>query len=252
MILQPIDIVSVTQLPVCAGVSSSAAVSLAAIAAAAGLCGHTLSKFELCNLAFQIESAKLRTGAGQMDFYACGLGGVHYMSCGSVPPFPLVRLPVPDAAVVLVDTLSPHETKRYVSSKRKRLEQGDPGVREYVRSVPRLVESLRSLMADSPTDAPAIGELITECHRHLRDHLACSTPLLDAAVEACLRGGAYGAKLTGSGMGGCMFALAARERLDGIAYELQALPVKVHMTSITAAGAQFAADVPELLPNHVQ
>ncbi len=51
-----------------------------------------------------------------------------------------------------------------------------------------------------------IGKLMTESHQILCK-LGVSTPTLDRFVKLAINSGAYGAKLTGSGMGGCMIAL---------------------------------------------
>jgi mevalonate kinase len=52
-----------------------------------------------------------------------------------------------------------------------------------------------------------LGGLISRGHQLLTSYMGCSTPLIDRCVTACLEAGAYGAKLTGSGHGGCLFAL---------------------------------------------
>jgi len=53
-----------------------------------------------------------------------------------------------------------------------------------------------------------IGKLLTEHHSVLRDILEISTPKIERMIKAALDAGAYGAKINGSGGGGCMFAYA--------------------------------------------
>ena len=58
-----------------------------------------------------------------------------------------------------------------------------------------------------------IGPLLTSSHASLRDDLEVSTPALDMVVDAAMRAGALGARMTGGGFGGCAIALVA----DGLA-----------------------------------
>jgi galactokinase len=60
-------------------------------------------------------------------------------------------------------------------------------------------------------DHGRVGALITEHHTILRDILDISTPKIESMIEAALSAGACGAKINGSGGGGCMFAYAPRE-----------------------------------------
>ncbi len=53
-----------------------------------------------------------------------------------------------------------------------------------------------------------IGTLLNDHQKILRDVLGISTPKIDRMIEAALKAGAYGAKINGSGGGGCMFAYA--------------------------------------------
>ena len=53
-----------------------------------------------------------------------------------------------------------------------------------------------------------IGQLLTDHHTVLRDLLKVSTDKIDRMIEASLDAGALGAKINGSGGGGCMFAYA--------------------------------------------
>lgn len=54
----------------------------------------------------------------------------------------------------------------------------------------------------------AIGPLLDASHNSLRDDFAVSTPRLDTAVEAARAAGAIGARMTGGGFGGCIISLA--------------------------------------------
>jgi galactokinase len=68
-------------------------------------------------------------------------------------------------------------------------------------------------------DLEAAGAILTDGHRSLRDDFAVSTPELDALVGRLLGLGAFGARLTGGGFGGCVIALVARDRapdVDGV------------------------------------
>jgi galactokinase len=51
----------------------------------------------------------------------------------------------------------------------------------------------------------------------MRDDFRISTPELDVLVDELRRAGAYGARLTGGGFGGCAVALCELSRVDEIA-----------------------------------
>ena len=73
-----------TDLPVGAGVPSSASLTLAVVAALAALQhGDAPGTADACALARQAEAGELGTGAGWMDFLACASGGVNQVSAGS-------------------------------------------------------------------------------------------------------------------------------------------------------------------------
>jgi galactokinase len=65
---------------------------------------------------------------------------------------------------------------------------------------------------DSPDTYRYVGALLTEGHASLRDDFEVSWPQADAAVDAAIRAGAYGAKMIGGGFGGSVLALMPVER----------------------------------------
>ena len=64
-----------------------------------------------------------------------------------------------------------------------------------------------------------VGELFLESHASLRDDYRVSTPELDTLVACLVDAGATGARLTGAGFGGCVAAVAHRERADDVLAE---------------------------------
>ncbi len=76
------------------------------------------------------------------------------------------------------------------------------------------VESLRD------ADAEEFGELINASHESLRYLLRVSCPAVDELAEAARQAGAFGARLTGAGFGGCVVIAAYKADLEGIAEEL--------------------------------
>lgn len=64
-------------------------------------------------------------------------------------------------------------------------------------------------------DLSTFGELMTASHSSLRDDFEVSCPELDLLVEMALDvKGVYGARLTGAGFGGCMVALVEKQAAD--------------------------------------
>jgi galactokinase len=83
-------------------------------------------------------------------------------------------------------------------------------VRHVVTEDQRVLDTVRLLEADGPT---SIGALLDASHRSLRDDFEVSVPELDLAVETALQNGAIGARMTGGGFGGAAIALMP---IDGV------------------------------------
>jgi galactokinase len=83
--------------------------------------------------------------------------------------------------------------------------------RHIVTENARVLESVEALRVAGPA---AVGPLLTESHRSMRDDFEITTPALDLAVQASLGAGALGARMTGGGFGGAAIALVP---LDAVA-----------------------------------
>jgi mevalonate kinase len=76
------------------------------------------------------------------------------------------------------------------------------------RSIGEVVRGATEALATG--DARALGVLFDENHACLRE-LGLSTERLEAGVIAAHKAGAFGAKLTGAGAGGCLIAITDEE-----------------------------------------
>jgi galactokinase len=214
-----------TDLPVGAGVSSSAALTLAVVAALAALQhGDAPGTADACTLARQAETGELGTGAGWMDFLACASGGVNQVSAGTQPHAALITASL-GLPVVLIDTRQRRATATVLASKRERFQAREPAMIAYVAETAALVEALTSVLHSPQPDYREAGRLLSAAHALLRDQVACSTPLIEACASRVLAAGAYGAKLSGSGHGGCLFALVPDDAVASVLASVAGLPV---------------------------
>ncbi|MBB4926048.1 mevalonate kinase family protein [Kitasatospora kifunensis] len=221
-----------TDLPIAAGLSSSAALTLSAVAALAGLSGGALDVDTVCRLARRAETGELGSGAGWMDFLACAHGGVNRVDAGEVPGVRRLAstLGVP---VILIDTRQRRTTRAVLASKRGRFQAREPGMITYAREAPLLVDALSSALTATVVDFREAGRLVSAYHGLLRDEVRCSTELIDACTQLVVAAGAFGAKLSGSGHGGCLFALVPGDAVTPVLRSLADLPVN---TTVLADG----------------
>ena len=234
----PVQIDITSNLPAKAGLSSSAAVSVASIKALSNYFGLKISNHQIAHLAYLVEKDELKTGAGQMDQYSCSLGGLIYLDSSTTPPCNIKAFTLPDEIELIVaDTLTPRSTADVIRLKRQRYAQKENGILAYVRKTEDLIQGIRELVGQSDPSFQCLGELVTACHRTLREDMRVSTPLLESCVSACLENGALGAKITGTGMGGCMFALVLKDDSKQVQHALSMLPVRVYATTPASNGA---------------
>jgi galactokinase len=235
-----------SDVPPGAGLSSSAALECAVLSALADLGGLDLPVADRPRLAQRAENDFVGMPCGIMDQSAatlCREGHALFLDCRTLAvehiPFDIAAR---ELAILVVDTRAPH---RHVSgeyaARRAACEEAarQLGVRA-LRDVD--VDDLPAVLGRVPTglrrrvrhvvtenqrvldtvdllrrgDVKAIGPLMTASHASLRDDYEVTVPEVDTAVEAALAAGAYGARMTGGGFGGCVLALVDTSSADPV------------------------------------
>ena len=86
-------------------------------------------------------------------------------------------------------------------------------VRHVVTENDRVQQAVATLQSKGPR---AIGDLLYASHVSMRDDFEISIDELDAAVETSMRHGAVGARMTGGGFGGAAIALVPIEKISEV------------------------------------
>ncbi|MDB4878878.1 MAG: Galactokinase [Gemmatimonadetes bacterium] len=240
--------VSVGNVPVGAGLSSSASLELATARVFARLSGLDWNATEMAKLAQRAENAWVGVNCGIMDqlISSAGVAGhALLIDCRSLETRP-VPLPA-SAAVVVLDTATRRGLVDSAYNERRAqcetaaaafgartlrdvtlqqldaaTDRLDPVTRRRARHV--ISESVRTRAAADALAAgalPLMGRLMNESHASLRDDFEVSRLELDVIVSLaqghpdCL-----GARMTGAGFGGCAVALVHRDGAARFAAEV--------------------------------
>jgi galactokinase len=231
------DVALVSDVPVGAGLSSSAAIESAVATALDELWGLGLDRRTLARVGQRAENVVVGAPTGIMDQSASLLGAADsavFLDCRSLEAevVPL-GLAAAGLCVLVMDTRVSHaHADGGYGSRRASCEQGAAAlgvaslrdltetdlaraegvldyvtfrrVRHVVTENARVLATVRRLREDGPR---AIGEDLLASHASMRDDFEISTPELDAAVEAAMAAGAIGARMTGGGFGGAAIAV---------------------------------------------
>jgi galactokinase len=210
--------------PIGAGLSSSAALSVAVALALCRAADFELPALELARLAQAAELTAVGVPCGLMDPAASLLGrrGHALLLDCSTEEYRPIRLP-PEVSIVVIDSgvRRALEHSGY-AERRAELERGAGDVaerrrRHVVSENERVRRCVAALEAPGGADLPAIGTLFRESHESLRDDFEVSTPELDLLVDLAVHHGAYAARMTGGGFGGSIVVLVAAGRAAALA-----------------------------------
>jgi mevalonate kinase len=192
------DVTVDSQIPLGAGLGSSAAVAVAAIKAATRELGVDLPPEEIAGRAYQVEHTVQDGQASRADTFCSAMGGavrVEGDDCRTIE--------APDLPFVIGYDGGAGNTGALVAGVRELREEYDFAA-DTVGAIGDIVRRGEAALADERV--AEIGRLMNFNHG-LLSALGVSSRSLDAMVWAARDAGAVGAKLTGAGGGGCIVAL---------------------------------------------
>ncbi len=232
--LKGFDSVVQSDVPIGAGLSSSAAIELASLNTFLTSSQLSIEPVQQARLAQTAEREWVGTNCGIMDQMISAIGQKEhalFLDCRSLN-FRYVLLPN-NAVIVVMDTGTRRALKdsRY-NERRAECELaakhlGKTSLRDISRDVltrTQLPDTLQRRarhvvsenhrvlqVATGALDATHIGVLLNESHQSLRDDFEVSSHALDSLVAIAQESdGCYGARMTGAGFAGCAIALVEK------------------------------------------
>lgn len=224
-----------SDVPLGAGLSSSAAIECAVMAAMCDLFSLSIAPMERAQLAQRAENVYVGAPTGLLDQAAstlCQTGHGLFLDCRTLETTD-VPLPLHDQGfeILVLDTHSPHShIDGEYGERRATCEQAAKilGVRA-LRDVTDLDAALsrlpdtqmrrrvRHVVSENERTHAALDlarkgllselpRLLNESHISMREDYEITVPTVDLAVETALTHGAFGARMTGGGFGGCIIA----------------------------------------------
>jgi galactokinase len=240
-----------SSVPIGAGLSSSAALTVATARALVGLAGHRLPPAALADVAYRAEHDEVGVRCGRMDQIVSAQARPGHAMLIETASGAITHVPF-DHSVWLLDTGVRHRlTDGQYNRRREECEVALRLVREQGLGVDHLggiaVSELEALVHVIPApwslrlrhvvsetartreaaralarhDLGELGRLLVEGHESLRRDFESSCPEADYLVESAVRHGALGARLTGAGWGGAVVVLLPLDRAARSLGEIQ-------------------------------
>ena len=236
LVVTGFDMVLKGDVPLGAGLSSSASIEVSTAMALLGFCGATLELVDLATACRRAENEFVGAKSGIMDQFVVA-GGVKdramLLDCRSLE-FELLPLPE-EARIVICNSMVRHEVSSAgeYGSRRDEIEAGQAVIQRVLgiaslrdatledlakckgemsadiaaRCKHVITENARVLAAREALrkgDLVEFGRIMIEAHASFRDDFAASCEEVDELVEIARRQpGCLGARITGGGFGGC-------------------------------------------------
>lgn len=207
--LPAMEITISSNIPIAAGLGSSAAIAVAVTRAVSEFLGLDLSSEEVNQIAYISEKAQHGTPSGIDNTVIAHNQPVLFRKGKPIQSI-TIRSPF---HIILADSGDRELTKDVVSDVRKHRENNIKTVNACFEQIGGLTE--KAIAAVQNGNARLIGALMNENHKMLQQ-LTVSSKKLDALVSEAVLSGAYGAKLCGAGRGGFMVAVSDKNIIDDV------------------------------------
>ncbi len=199
-------------LPGFSGLGASAASSVAIARAITEEFGMNLADEKINQIAYEAEKAYAGTPSG-IDNTAATYGGLLWFKKNmSGGPDTIEKLTIRKPVEIIIGSTGiVANTKAMVEGVAERKKKNPQKYDSLFKQAETL--ALTGRKALNEFDLKKVGELMNENHRLLQE-IEVSCKELDHLVELARKQGAFGAKLTGGGGGGCMTALTPTKELQ--------------------------------------
>ena len=222
-----------SQLPSSSGLGSSAAVTVATLCAINDEFGLDKTRAEIADLAHQVEMSAQNGRASATDTYVSTFGGMVLVRGNEKRRL----LPPQNFSLVIGNTLVSHSTSEMVG-KVAELRKNSPDIANPILDSIAAITMRAMYNLDNQKE---LGNLMNMNHA-LLDALGVGHPVLSKLVLAARSAGAHGAKTTGAGGGGCMYAIWSKGARNRVAGAIEGCDARAIITTLDTEGARKEKD----------
>ena len=229
-----------SEIPVESGMSSSTAVLCASFCAITELFDKHVKPEKYFDYLYPLQ-VKIHGGkASGSEIYSSSVGGFNRIQkieengkiVQKVKP-----LGKQEFSIVIGNTKVRGPTALTIGSHVPSLQKRNPQlVSDSWRKVEKIVKSMQS--AIKKADVMKVGKLMN-ANQKILSKLMLSHPKLDDCIAEALKAGALGAKLSGGGWGGVMFALVCKEDQEKVAKAIESTGAEAIITEIGGEGVRL-------------
>jgi mevalonate kinase len=189
-----------SEIPYGVGLGSSAALSVAGVAAILGLYNRSKQKNEILDIAIETERILHKNSSGADCIVSTYGGLLYYQKNSKARAINLSK----ELSFIIINTGLKHSTGELVSIVERFRKKNFSEFDNISNRVSKICES--AIKALEEGNLLNIGKLMNE-NQILLDRIGVSTPEINNIINLSLQYGAIGSKLTGAGGGGCVLSL---------------------------------------------
>lgn len=194
-----------SEMPVGAGLGTSAAVTVATVLAYSKMLGYDLEKKEIARLGWEVEKS-VQGVASPMDTSITTFGGLIKVKLLGGNNYEVKELQTPTPLPIVIGYVEREARTKDLIMRVRNLKEKHPNlINMVIKTIGTLVEDAEKALMDN--NLTLLGELMN-INQGLLDALGVSNKRLNDLIYAARAAGALGSKITGAGGGGCVIALA--------------------------------------------
>jgi len=214
-----------------AGLGSSASIAVALIAAMNSYYNTQLNQNQISHLALDMEKLIHKTPSG-IDNTICTFGSMIYYEQGS---FHFIE-PEKDFIILVSYTNITHDTGKAVNNVRQYTMKNPDESNQILQKMGFISNSAENAIAKN--DLKKLGNLMNQ-NQELLAQLGVSNEKISEIIKTSLDNGAFGSKLTGAGLGGCVISIGALSDLEKIKKILEKKGYPSFLTKIDREGVKI-------------
>jgi len=227
----PLNVFIASEVPPGTGLGSSSAATVLLCNIFSALAGQSMSKAQLAETAYEIETQRMEAPIGKQDQYAAAFGGLNCFEFSAagvrVTPLDMKATTVRslERRLMLFFTGTTRQAREILHEQRAASEQRSGRTVEALHRIKALGWQIKAALEAGRLDD--FGALLDESWHHKKLLASGVTnSFIDDAYTQARRNGAHGGKITGAGGGGFLVLSCPEERQEAVRTALERLGLR--------------------------